>query len=194
MEINDGYLEAIRHYPAVAGILSNPKVAIQIDDGRRWMRRNPEARFDVIVMNTTVHWRAFATLLLSREFMTILARHLAPGGIATYNSTDSPDSFATAAAVFPFARRYENFVYVGDRDFVVPPAEIERRLLAAEALGLPLLDAADPAVRDAVARLAETPFVTLDEVARATGRPLEIVTDRNMITEYRHSPAWASLR
>ena len=42
IEINPGYLDIIKKYPDVASILTNPKIDIQIDDGRRWLRRHPE--------------------------------------------------------------------------------------------------------------------------------------------------------
>ena len=48
VEINPGYLRLIGQYPAVAGILRNPKVQIEIDDGRRWLVRNPHKKFDLM--------------------------------------------------------------------------------------------------------------------------------------------------
>ena len=70
VEINPGYLALIRSRPLVAGLLRDPKVHIDIDDGRRWLRRQQD-RFDLIVMNTTWHWRSNATNLLSREFLEL---------------------------------------------------------------------------------------------------------------------------
>ncbi len=76
VEINPGYREMIARHPEVASLLSNPKVEIIIDDGRRWLRRNPDRRFDLIVSNTTQHWRAHATNLLSVEYLQIIKQHL----------------------------------------------------------------------------------------------------------------------
>jgi spermidine synthase len=53
VEINPGYLRLIQHNDVVASLLRNPKVHIDIDDGRRWLIRNRERKFDAIVMNTT---------------------------------------------------------------------------------------------------------------------------------------------
>src|SRR5262249_22598702 len=64
VEINPPSLDVIRQYPEVAGILRNPKVNIVIDDGRRWLARNPAGKYDLIVQNTTFHWRAHITNLL----------------------------------------------------------------------------------------------------------------------------------
>ena len=100
VEINPGYLDVIAKYPQVSGVLSDPRVKIVIDDGRRWLRRNPGEAFDLIVQNTTFSWRAYSTNLLSREYMQLTASHLKPGGIAAFNSTFSADVLETARAVF----------------------------------------------------------------------------------------------
>src|SRR5262249_26501837 len=71
IEINPGYLRLISQYPMVASVLKNPRVSISIDDGRRWLFRNPNRRFDLIVMNTTFYWRAHASNLLSVEFLEL---------------------------------------------------------------------------------------------------------------------------
>ncbi|HWZ33507.1 MAG TPA: fused MFS/spermidine synthase [Bryobacteraceae bacterium] len=70
IEINPGYLNIIPQHDQVASVLRNPKVTVVIDDGRRWLTRNPDRKFDMIVMNTTYHWRANVSNLLSVEFLT----------------------------------------------------------------------------------------------------------------------------
>src|SRR5262249_4299792 len=64
VEINPAYLQLIALYPEVASILTDPKVAIHCDDGRRWLNRNPGPKYDLILMNTTMHVREQTTLLL----------------------------------------------------------------------------------------------------------------------------------
>lgn len=101
IELSHGYLDLIRSRPEVSSLLTNPKLTLVIDDGRRWMRQNPDARFDAIVMNTTHHWREFASALLSREFLTEVKAHLTPDGIAFWNCTESPRAARTGMEVFP---------------------------------------------------------------------------------------------
>ena len=101
IELSHGYLDLIRARPEVASLLSNPKLELVIDDGRRWLRQHPDARFDAIVMNTTHHWREFASALLSREFLTEVKAHLTPEGIAFWNCTESPRAARTGMEVFP---------------------------------------------------------------------------------------------
>jgi len=101
IELSHGYLDLIRSRPEVASLLTNPRLNLVIDDGRRWLRQHPDAKFDAIVMNTTHHWREFASALLSREFLTEVKAHLTPDGIAFWNCTESPRAARTGMAVFP---------------------------------------------------------------------------------------------
>lgn len=140
IEINPGYLELIRKYPAVASLLRNPKVEIVIDDGRRWLARHPSRSFDVVVSNTTFHWRAHSTNLLSAEFLRLVRAHLEPGGIFHYNTTDSPDAFKTAFTVFPYGMRFINFATVSDAPISIDLARWQRTLDAYAVDGVPIFD------------------------------------------------------
>lgn len=114
VEINAGYLPIIARYPEVRGSLTDPRVSIVIDDGRRWLAHHPNEHFDAIVMNTTWYWRAHSTNLLSSEFMQLARAHLAPSGILYFNTTWSPDAMKTALSVFPYGMRCLNFIAASD--------------------------------------------------------------------------------
>ena len=88
-----------------------------IDDGNRWLTSHAGAQYDLVVMNTSWYWRNFTSNLLSREFLTEVARHMNPGAVLTYNSTGSPDVLKTTSVVFKFARRRKSFVLASDHDF-----------------------------------------------------------------------------
>ncbi len=185
VEINPGYLKAAQAYPPQAEALRDPRVHLVIDDGRRWLRQHPQKRYDVIIMNTTLHWRANATLLLSREMLSQMRSHMAPGAVMAFNATSSPDAFFTATRVFPHAYRYSNFVYAADFDF--RPRKQEARALATyESLrlaGQPMFAPGSGTAQDFLQR----PFVTVEsDQARLPGRRFEEVTDDNMITEFRY--------
>jgi spermidine synthase len=137
-------------------------------------------------MNTSFYWRAYSTNLLSREFLTLARKHLAPGGVMTYNTTSSPDVLWTAREVFPFVRRYVNFAYVAEHDFV---ATIDAHRDRIWAIGTPdrrVLNRDDPDDVAAVERMFKIPFVTPEFVAKQHTRALEVITDDNMLTEYRY--------
>lgn len=194
VEINPGYLQAAQAYPLQAAALRDPRVHVAIDDARQWLRRQPEHRYDLIVMNTTLHWRANASLLLSEQMLQLLNAHMAPGAVLGFNATASPDAFHTAARVFAHAYRYRSFVYAADFDFR-PRKDAARARQLYEGLrlaGRPFF----PPGSTAAGRFLAVPFATVAEDQARAGRPLESVTDENMVTEFRYGRTlydWNSL-
>ena len=197
VEINPGYLPLIPKHPEVASLLRNPKVTVVIDDGRRWLLRNPDAKFDLVVMNTTLHWRAHATNLLSVEFLSLIAQHLKPGGIHFYNTTDSPEAQLTACAVFPHALRVGNFMTVSDSPIQLDKVRVLETLANYTIDQKPIIP--DPQHSEAAQRLFTIIANSVDTVnndspgqylewgrtVKARYRDREIVTDDNMATEWR---------
>jgi predicted membrane-bound spermidine synthase len=180
LEINPGYAEVVRQYDTVRPILNDPRIVMHFDDGRRWLQRHPQEKYDLMVMNSTFHYRAFASMLLSQDFMRISKGHLNPDGVIAFNSTSSPDTYKTAATVFGKVYRLQNFVVAGDTLALPDEAESVRRLS-------PLLDVSRPEVLAKIHKDLQQ-FTPFDEAAmsRTAGRPLEVITDQNMLTEYRY--------
>jgi spermidine synthase len=196
IEINPGYIELIEREPSVKSLLANPKVVIEIDDGRRWLNRNPDRKFDLVVMNTTFHWRGHATNLLSAEFLQLLRGHLTPGGMAIYNTTDSDRVQRTACEVFPHVVRIINNVLVSDSPLVPRHERLRRALLSMRIDGEPVLDLAREPDRKALEKTLGMLDTLVEPVppwwgmetrssilARTEG--LELITDDNMGTEWR---------
>ena len=184
IEINPGYLIAAQAYPMQARALHDPRVRIIVDDARRWLRMKPDRLYDAVLMNTTLHWRANASMLLSQEFMTLVRRHMAPGAVMAFNATGSDDAFYTATRVFEHAYRYSNFVYAGDFDFRDRKDRPETRQLYASMKmdGRPFFSPGS----HSIARFIGESFVTIEQAQRNAKRPLEAVTDQNMITEFKY--------
>ena len=107
VEINPGYLQAAQAYPAQASALQDPRVHIVVDDARRWLRQHPSKQYDLIIMNTTWHWRANSSLLLSTEFLQLMQAHMAPGAVLSFNATGSADAVPTPRHVLPPAYPYD---------------------------------------------------------------------------------------
>jgi spermidine synthase len=196
IEINRGYLELIARHEPVRGILKNPKVEIIVDDGRRWLNRNPDRKFDAIMQNTTWHFRAHATNLLSREYIDLVVRHLLPGGVTMYNTTSSDRAQRTACARYPESVRYSNVMVVGAGAFRTDGERLDRALRAFRIDGAPMFpeDAAgarrreeilaSTAMPDRADQNADTPMESCASIlARTAGLP--IVTDDNMGEEWR---------
>jgi spermidine synthase len=190
VEINPGYLELIRSYPEVAPLLDDPRVHVFIDDGRRWLIRHPDAKYDFIVQNTTFHWRAHATLLLSREYFDLCRRHLLPGGLLSVNTTGSAEVYRTAATAFRYALRVNNLVVGGDQPFEFS-RERWHGLLTTGAVGSMLRGAPEQRRRQLEGlpdswgapeegAVLESREAILERTARAS-----IITDDNMASEWK---------
>jgi len=184
VEINAGYLEAAQAYQAQANALKNPKVNIVIDDARRWLTRHPDQQYDLIIMNTTWHWRANSSFLLSAEFLQIIKNHMNPGAVMTFNTTGSADAFYTASTVFEHAYRYSNFVYAAQFDFRERKDHNDAKQIwqSLEVDGTPLFTANDPLIE----KYLNGSFIPIELVQKVAERPLEVITDNNAITEFKY--------
>jgi spermidine synthase len=186
VEINPGYLDLIRNYPQLAPLLSDPRVRIFIDDGRRWLKRNPKTRYDIVLQNTSYHWRANVTNLLSRQYFVEVNSHLNNGGIFAINSTGSFDVFKTSQNVFAFTYRYMNFAYASNTPLTLATEEMKKRM------GKVLLPSgehftAESDSEDSVLNLLKNAkFDPAPEVLQPAHGWAAVITDENMLPEYRH--------
>jgi spermidine synthase len=193
VEINPGYLRLIPQYPEVASVLRNPKVNVVIDDGRRWLLRNPGRKFDAIVSNSTYNWRANSTNLLSVEFLQLVREHLKPGGLFFYNTTGSDAVQITGATVFPYGLRMDDFLALSDSPMTVDRERWRSVLMAYTIDGKPVFDAAQPGDMKTLNGILEYTNVvaefrpdTMENIATVRQRlqGKRLVTDDNMGTEW----------
>jgi len=155
VEINPGYSEVVASNIEVSSLLTNEKVDIQIDDGRRYMQRNSEKKFDLIIMNTTFHWRAYAANLLSQDFLEIVLSRLNDGGIAFYNSTNSMNVQKTGATVCPYALRFQNHMLCSNEVISVDSTRLENILWNYEIDGVRQHDPDNEQHRNRIAEVIE---------------------------------------
>ena len=186
VEINPGYLTLANHYDAQRRAIEDPRVNMIIGDGRKFLRQNPDRIYDLIVMNTTWHWRMYASLLLE------------PG--IPHDGQGAHDARGRHHLQHDrFARCPE------DGGGGVPARLSLRQLHRRRAKGL-ASDAGAPRRRSGLARhpaggqasvwsgdgdviadyLDPRRIRDLATVAAEHNRPLEVITDRNLITEYKH--------
>jgi spermidine synthase len=184
IEINPGYVELIRKYEELAPILSDDRVRLSIDDGRRWLKRHPHEKYDLIIQNTTFHWRAYTTNLLSREYFSELQKHMNQGAVLSINTTGSLDVYRTAAAVYPHAYRYTNFVYASDHPLSVLPTAHER-LREIRLPGGSRLTDQDFAAGGFGDLLLSALLEPLSVTLKGDNEQAKVITDLNMLTEYR---------
>ena len=146
------------------------------------------------MQNTTWHWRAHITDLLSREYLQLVRTRLAAGGVFYYNTTHSPNAQKTAAVLYPYALRVTNFVAVSDAPLTFDKRRWRSFLAPFRLEGRPLFDPASASDR----ALLEQLLARADDVDRddrtgleTRGHMLErlaateLVTDDNMRVEWR---------
>lgn len=188
VELNPAYVQLASSYPAMADLLKDNRVNIITDDGRRWLNKNPDQKFDLILMNTTFHWRNYATNLLSQQFLTVTKQHLTDNGFIYFNTTDALDAYKTSQAVFPHVYAYENMSLASLKPIAVPTTPEVHRALA----NLKWHDGRhifnSPAeIAEGTARIVNTPLIPYKDIDFSPlKRPAKIITDTNMITEYKY--------
>jgi spermidine synthase len=114
VEINPAYIQLVSENEEVKSLLSDEKVKIVIDDGRRWLLRHADQKFDAIIANTTWYFRANTTNLLSTEYVRLVAEHLTENGIFFYNTTESTRAQRTACLAMPYGIRFMNHMVVSN--------------------------------------------------------------------------------
>jgi spermidine synthase len=199
VEINPGYARLVAGNPSVASVLTHPKVKLVTDDGRRWLRLHADRRFDAIVMNSTFHFRANATNLLSVDFLEILKAHLNPGGIVFYNTTDSSRVQRTGCSAFPYGARFMNHMLLSSTPIDWNFARWRRTLETYRIDGRPIVDVSIAEHVYGLERLAALESQVHASRAPADADVIEpcpsilartagqtLVTDDNMGTEWRH--------
>ncbi len=198
VEINPGYIQLIRERPEVASLLTNPKVHIVIDDGRRWLKQHPELHFDAVLANTTYHFRANASNVLSSEFDDLIRAHLNRGGVFFFNTTDSLRVQRTGCESFRFGYRVTNHLLVSDLPFALDIGHWRQNLLATRIDGHGVFDLSRPADAAALRRVlslaananvndADAPKRLMESCVsiRARTSGVRLITDDNMGTEWR---------
>ena len=175
-------------YPEMHKFLQDKRVNLITDDGRRWLNKNPDRKFDFILMNTTFHWRNYATNLLSKEFLELTKSHLNPNGFIYFNTTGSVDAYYTSKDVFPHVYSYVNMSLASLSP--IPEITKEQVLQGLEKLkwedGNRVFDSSE-ALNKGVNNILNRPFISYKNIDFSKlRRNAEVITDSNMITEYKY--------
>lgn len=185
IEINSGYIDLVAHHSPYQELLIDPKVQIHLDDARRWLLRNPDKKFDVILMNTTYHWRSQISNLVSKEFLELCKAHLNPGGVFYYNATGSTDIPYTAAHVFNHVTRFRSFVAASDSPFTQSPAETKAQLALFAENDMLIAESDREKFLTAIENLSLSDLSDQREAILKTSFYSHLITDNNLASEFK---------
>lgn len=187
VELNPAYIELVKQSPPVRDLLDDNRVKIITDDGRRYITRHSDQRFDLILMNTTHYYRNQATNILSTQFLTMVRGILQPDGVFLYNTTGFMPSFYTANGVFEHVYQYDNMVVASFEPIKNPEhTQIINQFAQLKWQNGKAVFKNRHELSQAASEMS-TPLIPYDKINfdHFTGE-LQAITDENMINEYRY--------
>lgn len=187
VELNPGYVEFAKFSPDMKDLLTDPRVKIVADDGRRYITRNPNEKYDLILMNTTLFFRNQATSLLSQQFLGMVKGQLNPDGVFMYNTTGFYRSFSTAKSVFPYVYQYNTMVVATHQPIkATSNDEIREKFMRFKWLNGQKLVENDVDLEKMVQEM-QAPLTPYDMINFELMKiKPEVITDENMINEYKY--------
>jgi spermidine synthase len=177
-------------------VTSNPKVTIEIDDGRHFLMTTDQT-FDGITSDPLDPWVKGSAALYTKEFFEAAKAHLNPGGVVTQwmqlyqtNEEAVKSEIATFFEVFPFGSIWVNNINGQGYDLVLlgqaEPTRIDIDELA-ERVGRPEYQAIAQSLREIKFNSATEVLATFAGQAadfRPWLRDAAINTDRNLRLQY----------
>ncbi len=182
IDINPGYFKLSSFYPGHDKLIQDPSVNIHFNDARRWLKLNPNKKFDVIIMNTPHHYRSMVSNLLSKEFLELSKSRLSPDGVVFFNATNSPDGLFTGAQIFKRITRYANLFMGTDSEVVLDKKE--RLRVLKEDFHYRRSGVSQIEFEKKLEKVASKDFSDIGPILRKR-KDLSLITDDNMLTEYK---------
>ena len=105
VEINQTLMDNLREMELFRSLLSDPRLEIVMDDGRRFLLRH-KGKFDLILMSPLRTTTAYSNNIYSRQFFELIAEHLNPQGILMAWTDEFNIMSKTLTSVFPDVRLY----------------------------------------------------------------------------------------
>lgn len=188
IEINPAYVDFIKQHPEVSELLEDDRVEIIFTDGRKYLNQHQDKSYDIVLMNTTWNWRAYASNLLSADFLRIIKRSLAADGVVYYNTTQSLDAYYTAQSVYDYVYQYKFIVLGSNKPVKMNSAMIEKNLcqLKSYKTKQPVFISQEHCKKAAEVIMSNPLLPYKDIDMGVLGRAPHIITDNNMITEYKY--------
>lgn len=159
IDVSEVDREVIRIAKQYFGFTEDPNLTVSNMDGRVFLNRQPDASYDLILLDAFSH--SYAPFhLTTREFYELAERKLAPGGVVAQNVVPTimlfNSSYLTMRAVFDHVDAYEaagNVILLGYNGAALPDDVLVARARAMQPrvqvyYELPVLVAARAQLRD----------------------------------------------
>jgi spermidine synthase len=105
VELSPSLIKNLKKIPAVSQILSDPRVDLVIDDGRRFLLRS-DAQYDLVVMTPLRLTTAYSGNLYSKQFFALVKNRMKENGILSIWMDESGVMMKTLTAVFKNVQLY----------------------------------------------------------------------------------------
>ena len=131
VELSQTLMTNLKKIPLLKKQMSDPRVKLIIDDGRRMFLLRHKEKFDLIFMDPLRTTTAYSNNIYSQEFFRIIKQHLNDTGVFMVVLVDEYRVLPkTLTTVFPHVRLYKQFCLASLRP-LTPDEEQKARLLAA---------------------------------------------------------------
>lgn len=190
IEINPAYEKLISQNDTVKSLLKDPRLEIIYDDGRKWLRKNANGKqFDLVVANTTWHWRNYSTNMLSKEFQTLIKSVMKDNAFYYYNSTRSIDAYRTTKEVFPYTYQHHFMVVGSNAPITVDENAINERMCAMRdsSTKKPIFSSKEMCDK-ATKVVLKKPLIPYEKMSKSEFKQHtpEVISDNNLIPEYKY--------
>jgi predicted membrane-bound spermidine synthase len=105
VELNRTLLTNLRKMEVFRTILTDPRLDVEVDDGRRFLLRSAET-YDLIMIDPLRTTTAYSNNLYSSQFFELVRRHLSDEGVFLVWHDEREVLPKTLASVFPHVRYY----------------------------------------------------------------------------------------
>jgi len=117
VELSPTLIQNLKEIPFCARTLTDERLELIIDDGRRYLLRTPE-KFDLIIMDPLKTTWAYSNNVYSMEFFKIVQSRLDKGGILCIFMGGGEVMAKTLISVFEYVRDYEGGFFASDTPFI----------------------------------------------------------------------------
>lgn len=126
VEISSASINNLRRYDTLNKILSNSKINVIIEDGRRFLKSGNK-KYDVIFMDPLRTKTAYSNNIHSKQFFSLIKDHMNPGGVVMIGGgmTDNHYVKKTASDIFPHIIVYSYFMVASTEPLIVDSAKYQ---------------------------------------------------------------------